>query len=78
MQAEASFRSDIDGVAMFHVRSADGTMVPLSSLVTSTPISAPSMTQRYNGYRTAEIGGGEAGRLTIKDARATGLRTAEQ
>ena len=60
MQAEASFRSDIDGVAMFHVRSADGTMVPLSSLVTSTPISAPSMTQRYNGYRTAEIGGDAA------------------
>ena len=57
MQAEPEFRSDISGVAMFHVRSADGRMVPLSSLIKSEPISAPNVTQRYNLYRTAELGG---------------------
>ena len=60
MQAESEFRSDIEGVAMFHVRSASGQMVPLSSLVRSVPISAPNVTQRYNLYRTAELGGDSA------------------
>ena len=57
MQAEPEFRSDIEGVALFHVRSADGQMIPLSTFIKSVPISAPNVTQRYNLYRTAELGG---------------------
>jgi hydrophobe/amphiphile efflux-1 (HAE1) family protein len=60
MQAEPAYRSDIDGIAQFHVRSADGQMVPLSSLVRSAPMSTATVTQRYNLFRTADIGGDAA------------------
>jgi hydrophobe/amphiphile efflux-1 (HAE1) family protein len=60
MQAEPEFRSDIQGVGLFHVRNADGQMVPLSTLVQRVSIGAPTVTQRYNLFRTADIGGSPA------------------
>jgi hydrophobe/amphiphile efflux-1 (HAE1) family protein len=60
MQAEPEFRSDIQGVGLFHVRSSAGEMVPLSTLVQTVPIGAPIVTQRYNLFRTADIGGDAA------------------
>ena len=60
MQAEPEFRSDIQGVSLFHVRSSAGDMVPLSTLLRSTSIGAPTVTQRYNLFRTADIGGDSA------------------
>ena len=60
MQAEPAFRSDIQGIGLFHVRNADGQMVPLSTLVQRVSIGAPTVTQRYNLFRTADIGGNPA------------------
>jgi hydrophobe/amphiphile efflux-1 (HAE1) family protein len=60
MQAESEYRSDIQGIGLFHVRSASGEMVPLSTLVRSEPIGAPTVIQRYNLFRTADIGGDAA------------------
>ena len=60
MQAEPEFRSDIQGVGLFHVRNGEGQMMPLSTLVSPLPISAPTVSQRYNLYRTAELGGDAA------------------
>ncbi len=60
MQAEPEFRGDIQDVGRFHVRNGDGLMIPLSTLVKPVPISAPTVTQRYNLYRTAELGGDAA------------------
>ena len=60
MQAEPEFRSDIQGIGLFHVRSGSGDMVPLSTLVQTVPIGAPIVTQRYNLFRTADIGGDSA------------------
>lgn len=57
MQAEPEYRSDIQGVGLFHVRNGDNKMIPLSTFVTPVPISAPSVMERYNLYRTAELGG---------------------
>ncbi len=68
MQAEPKYRSDIQGTDQFYVRSGDGKMIPLSSLVTSVPISAPLVTQRYNLYRTAELGGDAAPGYSSGDA----------
>jgi hydrophobe/amphiphile efflux-1 (HAE1) family protein len=68
MQAEPAFRSDIQGVAQFHVRNGDGQMIPLSALVTPVQISAPTVTQRYNLYRTAELGGDAAPGYSSGDA----------
>jgi hydrophobe/amphiphile efflux-1 (HAE1) family protein len=68
MQAEPEFRSDIQSVGQFHVRGAEGQMVPLSSLVTAVPISAPTVTQRYNLFRTADMGGDAAPGYSSGDA----------
>jgi len=57
IQAEPEFRSDIDGVGLFHVRSASGDMIPLSTLVTPVSITSPNTMERYNLFRTAEISG---------------------
>ncbi|MFN9573205.1 MAG: efflux RND transporter permease subunit [Betaproteobacteria bacterium] len=60
MQAEPQFRADIKGLNLIFVRSARGEMVPLSTLVRAVSISAPTNLQRYNLYRTADIGGDAA------------------
>jgi hydrophobe/amphiphile efflux-1 (HAE1) family protein len=60
MQAEPEFRSDIQGVGQFHVRNANGQMVPLSTLVQRVSTSAPTVMQRYNLFRTADVGGNPA------------------
>src|SRR6185369_116808 len=41
----------------FYVRNAQGTPVPLSSLVTMRAINGPEFTLRYNEYRSAQING---------------------
>lgn len=68
MQSEPEFRSDISGVGMFHVRSAAGDMIPLSTLVTSSPISSANTVERYNLFRTAEISGEAAPGYSSGDA----------
>ncbi|HEX6794404.1 MAG TPA: multidrug efflux RND transporter permease subunit [Casimicrobiaceae bacterium] len=60
MQAEPQFRDDISSIRLFYVRSAKGEMVPLSTLVTSTPASSPSVLQRYNQFDEADISGDAA------------------
>jgi hydrophobe/amphiphile efflux-1 (HAE1) family protein len=60
MQAEPEFRADLKGLNLLHVRSASNQMVPLSTLITPASISAPTTLQRYNLYRTADIGGDAA------------------
>ncbi len=60
MQAEPEFRADIKQLGLIFVRSKDGAMVPLSTLITPHSDSAPSTLQRYNLYLTAEIGGDAA------------------
>lgn len=62
MQAESPFRSDLSDLERFYVRSNNGNMVPLSTLVSTRPILGPDISQRYNLYRSASIlGQPEAG-----------------
>ncbi|MDP3537796.1 MAG: multidrug efflux RND transporter permease subunit [Azonexus sp.] len=68
MQAEPEYRSDIQGISLFYVRSAEGVMLPLSTLVTPIPTSSPTVVQRYNLYRTAELGGDAAPGYSSGDA----------
>lgn len=60
LQAEPEYRQKADDVNRFYVRSADGDMVPLGTLVKVTDINGPEYIQRYNLYRTVEINGGPA------------------
>jgi len=59
-QAEGAQRSRPGDVKRFYVRSANGTMVPLSTLVSSRPINGPQYFERYNVYSAATINGTNA------------------
>ena len=56
-QAEAEFRGQIDDIGLYYVRSAAGAMIPLTTLLRPQSVSLPSTLQRYNMFRTADIGG---------------------
>jgi len=60
MQAEPEYRADIKSLNLLHVRAQGGEMVPLSTLIAPVSIAAPTTLQRYNLYRTADIGGDAA------------------
>ncbi len=59
-QAEGAQRSQPDDVNRFYVRADNGTMVPLSTLVSSRPINGPQYFERYNVYSSATINGSNA------------------
>ena len=59
-QADGTQRTTPEDVNRFHVRAANGTMVPLGTLVSSRPINGPQYFERYNVYAAATINGSNA------------------
>jgi len=59
-QAEAEFRSDINDLRRLDVRSTDGTMVPISSMVDVRETVGPTVVRRYNLYPSAALNGAAA------------------
>jgi HAE1 family hydrophobic/amphiphilic exporter-1 len=57
VQAEGEFRTKAENVGLFRVRNSDGQTVPLSTMVTMKTTSGPEFTNRFNGYRAAQING---------------------
>jgi len=66
VQADASFRDNIDDIGRIHVRSNSGHMIPLNALVEVKPVLGPQTLNRYNLYRTASI------QATMADGFSTG------
>jgi hydrophobe/amphiphile efflux-1 (HAE1) family protein len=66
VQADASFRDNIDDIGRMHVRSNAGHMVPINALVEVKPVLGPQTLNRYNLYRTAAI------QATMADGFSTG------
>jgi hydrophobe/amphiphile efflux-1 (HAE1) family protein len=56
-QADGDFRLDQEKVSKIKVRSTDGHMVPLGSLVTFKEIAGPERVPRYNLFPSAEVQG---------------------
>ena len=56
-QADGGYRLDAESVAKIRVRSTDGAMVPLGSLVTFKGIVGPERVPRYNLFPSAEVNG---------------------
>jgi hydrophobic/amphiphilic exporter-1 (mainly G- bacteria), HAE1 family len=56
-QADSTYRSSLNELNRYYVRNGSGTMVPLSSLITTTLIESPSLISHYNIYRSIEING---------------------
>ena len=55
MQAESNYRSDLSDLDHFYVQSGSGTMVPLSTLVSTRAILGPDVSSRYNLFRSATV-----------------------
>ncbi|MEH2150244.1 efflux RND transporter permease subunit [Nostoc sp.] len=60
VQADGVFRSNPDDIGKLYVRSANGTMIPLSSLVKVTPFVGPKTISHYNLYRSIKVQGAPA------------------
>jgi len=56
-QADSSFRASINDLQSYYVRNSQGSMVPLSSLVTTKLIENPAVISHFNIYRSIEING---------------------
>jgi hydrophobe/amphiphile efflux-1 (HAE1) family protein len=59
-QAEAAYRLDKAAISQLKVRSANGSIVPLGSLVTFRDIAGPQRVPRYNLYPAIEMQGSTA------------------
>jgi HAE1 family hydrophobic/amphiphilic exporter-1 len=57
VEADGEFRTKAENVGLFRVRNADGQTVPLSTMITMKTTSGPEFTNRFNGYRAAQING---------------------
>jgi len=55
VQADASFRDTVEDITRLYVRSDDGNMVPLSSLLTVSRVLGPQSISRYNQFTTAQF-----------------------
>ena len=70
IQAEAPYRQGRQDLNLFFVRSADGTMVPISSLGTSRYTSGPGSVKRFNMFNSATISGEAASGYSTGQAMA--------
>ncbi|MCE7041430.1 efflux RND transporter permease subunit [Dyadobacter sp. CY312] len=57
VQADSSFRSNLEQIKKFYVRNREGNMIPLSALVTTKVVENPALISHYNIYRSVEING---------------------
>ncbi|MDV7103787.1 multidrug efflux RND transporter permease subunit [Vibrio sp. TH_r3] len=78
LQADSDYRSSMDDLNRFHVRSAKGDMIPLSTLVSYQQVFEPDVAWRYNMYRAAIIQGQPADGYSSGDAIAAMDRVAQQ
>jgi HAE1 family hydrophobic/amphiphilic exporter-1 len=70
LEAEAEDRSSLSSIAQYYVRNREGTMVPLSTLVSTGPTNGPDYTNRFNLYRAAQIIGSAAPGYSSGQAQA--------
>jgi multidrug efflux pump len=60
LQAEPQYRARPEDVDQFFVRTSQGDMVPLSTLVNVQSVSGPEVVYRYNRFRSAQVTGTNA------------------
>jgi multidrug efflux pump len=70
VQAEAADRASIDAIYRINVRSAEGKMIPLRSLVEVRVVVGPPALIRYNNLRAVTIQGGPAAGVSSGQALA--------
>jgi hydrophobic/amphiphilic exporter-1 (mainly G- bacteria), HAE1 family len=55
VEAEGAYRTKIDNIGQFYVRSANGGQVPLSAVTTVRRRTGPEFTMRFNEYEAAQL-----------------------
>lgn len=78
LQAEPEFRERPEDIANIYVRNNDGRMVPLSTLVKVLTQSGPTLINRYNMFRSAELSGQYAPGFSSGQAIAAMERLSEE
>jgi len=76
VQAEARYRDGVDDISRLYVRSNDGKMVPMKSLITLTTVLAPQIVYRYNQFTSVQINGNASPGLSSGEAMAAMERLA--
>ncbi len=57
-QADTNFREDIKNIGQYYVKNSEGSMIPLSTVVTYKMTESAPLISHFNIYRSAEIDGG--------------------
>ncbi|MRW82653.1 multidrug efflux RND transporter permease subunit [Pseudoduganella sp. FT26W] len=70
VQADAPFRSQREQIAQIKVRSTQGEMIPLSTLMKIEDTYGPDRVQRYNNFVAAELNGAPAPGVSSGQAQA--------
>ncbi|OSP54049.1 efflux RND transporter permease subunit [Pseudoruegeria sp. SK021] len=68
IQAEGSYRNKVEDISALYVRSSDGNMVPLGTLVDVDKVLGPRQLTRYNMFRSASVTATPASGLSTGDA----------
>jgi len=76
VQAETRYRDTVDDISRLYVRSNDGKMVPMKSLITLSTILAPQIVYRYNQFTSVQINGNAAPGFSSGEAMAAMERLA--
>jgi len=78
VQADAPFRAHAEDVGQLKVRSGNGQMVPMASVLNVKPSFGPERAIRYNGFLSADINGGPAPGYSSGQAQDAIARIAAQ
>jgi len=78
VQAEADARADVNDIGRLQVRSVDGKMIPLGTLLSVKEMFGPEIITRYNMYPTATITGASAPGFSSGQAMEVMEKTADR
>ena len=69
-QADANYRRDVDNIALYRTRNAEGAMVPIDSVAQARLTTGANRVPRYNSYPAAAVQGEPAPGVSSGDAIA--------
>ena len=78
IQADREFRASEADIQHFYVRGNNGDMVPLGTLIETSPTLGPEITSRYNMYNSAQVNASAAPGFSSGEAIAAIARIADQ
>jgi HAE1 family hydrophobic/amphiphilic exporter-1 len=78
IQADEEFRANENDIQRLYVRGKEGDMVPLGTLIETSPVLGPEITSRYNMYSSAQVNASAAAGYSSGEAISAMARVAAQ